>query len=395
VKVLLSAYACEPGKGSEPEVGFRTLLAVAQQHDVWVLTRENNLPPLQDSLREHPLRDRIELIGHDVPGRLLRAKKRHRLLSHLYYDRWQATLAERAVALESRIRFDVAHHVTFASYWTRAGISAVSAPKVWGPVGGGVTTPIGLYSQLGPKGLVEEAARTIVRPIYAGMPWIKTIQKRAAVVLAQNSETAARISSKGTPVILPNALSAEVSGSHIPDRRTQEVVTVGRLEPWKGVNLAIRAFAAADTGEASMLIMGSGKEMPRLRRLAESLGMADSVTFAGHVPREQTLEAVARARVMIHAAIHEEAGLAVSEALAYGTPVICIARGGPPVLTQQWEQVPSVTVLPRSTSKTVDAMSEALTRLLAQKPSGTALHRPKWSYDRALLEAYQTAVENS
>ncbi|HEX6221057.1 MAG TPA: glycosyltransferase [Acidimicrobiia bacterium] len=395
MKVLLSAYACEPGKGSEPEVGFRTLMAVAQQHDVWIITRHNNLPSLEDAIREHPLRDRIHLIGHEVSGPLLRLKKRSRLLAHLYYDRWQRALAQRAVDLEQRVGFDVAHHVTFASYWTRTGIVSVSVPKVWGPVGGGVTTPLVLYRELGAKGLLDETARTLLRPVWASMPWISNIQKRAALVLAQNPETAARISSDRPPVVLPNALSVEVPRTAINEGRSQDVVTVGRLEPWKGTHLAIRAFAAADTGDSNLLVIGSGDGVRRLRRLADTLGVADSVNFIGHVPRAQALDVIARARALLHPAFHEEAGLAVSEALSYGTPVICIDRGGPPVLARHWAQVPTVAVPPMSATKTVAAMADALSRLLAHAPEPIRLHRPTLSYDAMLLQAYETAVAKS
>lgn len=391
MKVLLSAYACEPGKVSEPEVGFRTLMAVAEQHDVWVVTRHNNLPALEEAIREHPFRDRIKLVGHDASRGLMTLKKRNRMLAHLYYDRWQATLAPRAIDLERRIGFDVAHHVTFASYWTRTGIAAVSAAKVWGPVGGGVTTPLALYGELGPRGIVEEAARTLLRPLYAKVPSVRSMQKRAAVILVQNTETGDRISASRPPVVLPNALSIEVPTLALAEGRSKDVVTVGRLEPWKGTHLAIRAFAAADTGDSKLLILGTGDDMRRLRRLADSLGIAHSVSFAGHVPRARALHEVARARVLLHPAIHEEAGLAVSEALSYGTPVICIDRGGPAVLTAHWEQVPSEAVLPMSPSKTVEALAGALSRLLAQEPEPIALHKPSVSYDRALLEAYEIA----
>lgn len=391
MKVLLSAYACEPGKGSEPEVGFRTLMAVAEQHDVWVVTRHNNLPALEEAIREHSLRDRVKLIGHDASRGLMRLKKRNRLFAHLYYDRWQATLAPRAVDLEGRIGFDVAHHITFASYWTRTGIAAVSAPKVWGPVGGGVTTPIALYGELGPRGIIEETARTLFRPLYAKVPSVRNMKRSAAVVLVQNPETGARISANRPPIVLPNALSIEVPRLSLAEGRSKDVVTVGRLEPWKGTHLAIRAFAAADTGDSKLVILGTGDDMTRLRRLADSMGIAHSVSFAGHVPRAQALHEVARARVLLHPAIHEEAGLAVSEALSYGTPVICIDRGGPPVLTGQWQQVPSVAVPPMSPSKTVEALAAALSKLLAQEPEPIALHKPSVSYEQALLEAYEIA----
>ena len=44
MKILMSALACEPGKGSELEVGFRAMLAAASRHEVWVLTNSATIP---------------------------------------------------------------------------------------------------------------------------------------------------------------------------------------------------------------------------------------------------------------------------------------------------------------------------------------------------------------
>ena len=42
LKVLLSAYACEPNKGSEPGVGWNWLIEIAKlNHKVTVITRSN------------------------------------------------------------------------------------------------------------------------------------------------------------------------------------------------------------------------------------------------------------------------------------------------------------------------------------------------------------------
>ena len=54
MNVLLSAYACEPGKGSEPEVGWQWALQMARFHNVTVLTRTNNRAAIEAALREIP-----------------------------------------------------------------------------------------------------------------------------------------------------------------------------------------------------------------------------------------------------------------------------------------------------------------------------------------------------
>ena len=74
-------------------------------------------------------------------------------------DRWQEDAAVRALQLDRQIDFDVVHHVTPASYWTRAGVSVVKKPLIWGPIGGGVGPPMRLIPELGPRGMLEAVAR--------------------------------------------------------------------------------------------------------------------------------------------------------------------------------------------------------------------------------------------
>ena len=42
MKILVSAYACEPNKGSEPGVGWNFVKELAKKHNTIVLTRKNN-----------------------------------------------------------------------------------------------------------------------------------------------------------------------------------------------------------------------------------------------------------------------------------------------------------------------------------------------------------------
>jgi hypothetical protein len=63
MKILLSALACDPGKGSELEVGFRALLAAASRHEVWVLTNSAAVPTVRRALDEYGYADRVHLEG--------------------------------------------------------------------------------------------------------------------------------------------------------------------------------------------------------------------------------------------------------------------------------------------------------------------------------------------
>jgi hypothetical protein len=54
MKILISAYACEPNKGSEPGVGRSWLVELAKYHRVWVITRDNNQSSIEGYLKCNP-----------------------------------------------------------------------------------------------------------------------------------------------------------------------------------------------------------------------------------------------------------------------------------------------------------------------------------------------------
>jgi glycosyltransferase involved in cell wall biosynthesis len=106
---------------------------------------------------------------------------------------------------------------------------------------------------------------------------------------------------------------------------SRQIVVVNRLVPYKRVDLAIRALAKldGDAADANLVIVGQGPEQPALAALAEELGVADRVRFAGFVRRHRdVLALVAGADAFVSGSEIEGFGIAVIEAMALGTPYV-------------------------------------------------------------------------
>ena len=55
MRILLSAYACEPNKGSEPEVGWKWAITLSKKgNEVYVITRKNNKNNIENFLKKKP-----------------------------------------------------------------------------------------------------------------------------------------------------------------------------------------------------------------------------------------------------------------------------------------------------------------------------------------------------
>ena len=106
----------------------------------------------------------------------------------------------------------------------------------------------------------------------------------------------------------------------------------GRIEPRKGLDVAVRALAVADP--ALTLTVAGPLDDPgyeeAVRRLASELGVAERVTWLGEVSRTRVRELLAEHDVLVFPTIGEEAyALGLLEGLAAGVLVVTSAAGGP------------------------------------------------------------------
>lgn len=89
LKIFVSAYACEPGKGSEIGVGWHWVLEMSKYFELWVLTRANNQEPIEKYFKEHPEVNRgINWVYFDCPEYIKRFKHQMRGV-RTYYTIWQ------------------------------------------------------------------------------------------------------------------------------------------------------------------------------------------------------------------------------------------------------------------------------------------------------------------
>jgi glycosyltransferase involved in cell wall biosynthesis len=334
MRILAFAYACDPGKGSEPGAGWAWARMLAQLGETWVVTRANNREPIEAAIGTIPERDRLHFVYVDLPS-WARVWKRGQRGIRLYYLLWQAAALRTARTLERECGFDLVWHVTLANAWLGSTAALVGPAFVYGPVGGGVSPPWRLLSVLGLRGAVYELTRASAR--LAGRylnPLARVAWRRAQLILVQNPETRRWLppAIRGKTHVFPHAVVDEALFAVRSRRESPNTALfAGRLLPWKGAALAIRAVAQAPGWR--LVICGQGPDGRRLRRLAARLGVEGRVEFRGLQPRAELARLMTHeADILLFPSLHDDAPLTVAEALASGLPIVCLERGGPPVL---------------------------------------------------------------
>ena len=161
LRVLATAYACEPGLGSEAGIGWNWARQIARRHECWLITRENNAPLVEERARAEGLRS-LHVVGFDLPP-WLRFWKRRSRGAVAYFSLWQRALARLARRLDREVGFDVLHHLTFASSWIPSGLAGLERPFVWGPVGQHPRVPARFLPRAALRARAAEWAKEAVR----------------------------------------------------------------------------------------------------------------------------------------------------------------------------------------------------------------------------------------
>jgi glycosyltransferase involved in cell wall biosynthesis len=338
LRILAFAYACEPGKGSEPEAGWVWARMLAGLGMTWVVTRKNNRDAIEAAVSSVPESDRLRFIYVDLP-RWARVWKRGPRGALLYYMMWQvAALREvRRLGLE----FHIVWHLTMSTAWLGSLAPFLGKPFIYGPVGGGVAMPWRLVRVVGLRGLAYELVRGGARTLGRYLnPLARIAWRRARLILVQNGETLTWLPPRyrSRAVIFPHIVLDQLprAGERGPrasrNSGSQRVALyAGRLLPWKGVALALHALTLLPNWR--LIICGGGPDEARLRRLTARLGLLTRVQFLGWLPRDHLLHLMWReSDVLLLPSLHDEGGWVVAEALSNGLPVVCLDRGGPPVL---------------------------------------------------------------
>lgn len=366
LKVLISAFACEPGWGSEQEVGWRWAVQAARFHEVWVITHASQRSSIESELRARPLANlHFEYVAFPA---WTNASGITAMVLRLQYLLWQFKAFWIARRLTTRVRFDVAHHLTYASFRYPTFLAWLDIPFVWGPLGGGDRAPKAFYQTYGKLDRWLETLRDASNWIANADPTVRISAARAARVLAltQNTLNMMTMTTQQKALVIPNIAvdpSLAVEGSrHRTTSRSTRLLYLGRLEYLKGPQLAVPALAKSieKGADVTLTIVGDGPLRAHIEELTEVWKVQDHVKFGPRVPRDQVPVVLAQHDVLIFPSFRDSGGYVGLEAMAASLPVICLNLGGPADTVTDETGIRVSTVTP---DQAIDDLSDAISRL--------------------------------
>lgn len=365
MKILLSAYVCGAGRGSEPGVGWNVARALSLLgHSVTVVCSPLYEEENRRAIREEQLDIRLVTVPNNYKSNLF--IKRH--------VRWQKAAADVIRQEVQNQQIDVVHHVTFNQYRGLRDVLSAGVPYLVGPIGGAETIPLPflLHGGLSFMARVKELLRYVSGDAIGMIRRCNSCLSRGKV-LASNSDTANRlkqgINHLNIPVEVYPAIAIDESEieEKPPVRNLQEpyfllYASLKRAE--KGLHIVLQAMSRYRQagGKCKLVIVGAPEEEhERISGMCRRLDLSESaVELNAFVPRSRMMQLMAQTSAVLYAAYRDSGSMTVLEAVAKGIPVICYDVPSQQWASQEWVMKVPVRSSIVSPSRVVDDLSEAL-----------------------------------
>lgn len=340
LKILINAYACSPGMGSEPGMAWNWVSNLAKFCELYIITEgefrekiEEVVPTLEHGKNMHfyynPVSEDIrKMCWNQGDWRFYK-----------YYREWQWKTYLIAKDICSKEKIDVLHQLNMIGFrepgylWKMSKENGV--PFVWGPIGGLKQFPTAYLKGAGLKMNVFNRLKNILNV------WQLKHEKRvdealktARLLVSSIPDSYRAIKKyKGLEsIVIPETgcfLSEDIPTDRF-DEKELHVMWVGKFDFRKQLPLALRAIAIANNPNIVLDIYGGGsdEQIASTKRVADLLGITEKVVWHGNQPNDVVMNAMHKAQVFFFTSVSEDTSTVVLEAVSNRLPILCFDACG-------------------------------------------------------------------
>jgi len=331
--ILLSAFACDPYKGSEPSFGWNWSTGLVREgYEVHCLTRLYH----KEGINKHNRIENLHFHYISLPFGLERLYTLSNASLYLYYLIWQWLAYLKGKKLQKIHHFERAHHVSWGSIQQGSFLYKLKIPFIFGPAGGGQIAPEKFKKYFRQYWAVEEKRQRVSSILERFNPACKHMLRTATAVIVSNRDTYQLAKKAGARNILltPDAAlpvsffpKSFIIRQPLPGKL--KLLWVGRILPRKGLLLVLDVMKMLKAyTDITLTIVGDGEMRKAADDKYHEYGLQNTVTFVGAVPYQQVREYYSSHDIFFFTSLRDSGPLQLMEAMAFGLPVITLDLHG-------------------------------------------------------------------
>lgn len=337
MKILINAYACSPGMGSEPGMAWNWVKNLAKFCELHIITEgefrdkiEEVVPTLEQGKNMHfyynPVSEEIrKMCWNQGDWRFYK-----------YYREWQWKTYLMAKDICSKEQIDILHQLNMIGFrepgylWQLSEENGV--PFVWGPVDAKDKFPVAYLDGAGLKTKLFMRLKNVLTGIQLRYSKRVLLAARQSSVIFSASSNSQRSFKKYMNIDSPllNETGCYVQDHPIvdkTDKETFDVLWVGKMDFRKQLALALQTVAKSENNKLRLHIMGDG-DAESYQSLAKSYGIADKCIWHGAVSHDEVQDIMQKSDIFLFTSVAEGTPHVVLEAISNNLPVVCFDTCG-------------------------------------------------------------------
>lgn len=337
MKILINAYACSPGMGSEPGMAWNWVSNLAKSCELHIITEgefrekiETVVPTLEQGGNMHfyynPVSEEIrKMCWNQGDWRFYK-----------YYREWQWKTYLMAKDICSKEQIDILHQLNMIGFrepgylWKLSKENGV--PFVWGPVDAKDKFPVAYLDGAGLKTKLFMRLKNFLTGIQLRYSKRVLLAARQSSVIFSASSNSQRSFKKYMNIDSPllNETGCYVQDHPIvdkTDKETFDVLWVGKMDFRKQLALALQTVAKSENNKLRLHIMGGG-DAESYQSLAKSYGIADKCIWHGAVSHDEVQDIMQKSDIFLFTSVAEGTPHVVLEAISNNLPVVCFDTCG-------------------------------------------------------------------
>jgi glycosyltransferase involved in cell wall biosynthesis len=341
-KILISAYAISPVRGSEYASAWNTVVRLAQQHDLWVIYGMSDdfmgdTQTIEQYVKDTPMPG-VQFIKVQ-PGAVARAitlldKAGFGWFFYFAYYLWQKQVYQTTLRVLENVDIDVVHQLGPIGFREPGFLWQLDKPMVWGPIGGMNVIDKKLLNGKSFSTRLKYSVKHLINRVQLNSTRIKKAFAQSGILIAATKNGQRTIAEKfgresyhlpDTSVL--NGVSINEDKFKAINKQVQ-LVWSGSHIARKNLEMCLDVLAAAKQTNWILNVLGTGPLTSILKEKAAALNIADRIVWYGHLKRDNAVQVMAGAHLHIITSIAEDNPAVVFEAMSYGVPTLTIDHCG-------------------------------------------------------------------
>lgn len=339
-KILVSAYALSPVRGSECAVGWEITKRLGEYFDVTVMmcaktpSGNNFAEEVENYLNEFGPIKNISFVYVPMPKSSKFYTRLHDIgfwpAFYWGYNCWQKSAFKVAQKLHDTNKFSLAYQLNMIGFREPGYLWKLPIPFVWGPINGFHSIPFSFLKSFKGKDYIFQILKHLANNFQsknASRP--KIAAKKASLIWCVDMITKNKINHwntktdylQETGLKTVNSSNSDESKKRFDGIRPLKLIWSGMITPGKALRILIDALLINKDFNFELTVLGDGPLMDEMKIKAQSIN--HKIAWKGWLSKEDATNQVELADLLIHTSLKEGTTNVILEAIGCGVPVVC------------------------------------------------------------------------